>query len=109
MICIARSTAPVCSLGVLYSYPIFSDLQNSLYSFDMNSPPLSVLIFSRSPFRLNFWFKKFGTSFVSDNLQILAFGHLLNLSTAITSWYSPFSFLLFIFRRNQFVFFSRFG
>ena len=100
---IARSTAPVpvCSLGVLYSFPMFRDLQISLYSFEMNSPPLPDLIFSGSPYELKFWFKKFSTSFVSDDLQIFTVGHLLNLSTAISSWYSPFSFLLFSFPKKS--------
>ena len=95
IVCIAGSTAPVpvCNLRVLYSILIFRDLQKSIYSFDMNAPLLSVLIFSWSPYKLKFWLSKFSTSFVSDYLQIFTVGHLLNLSTGIISWYSPYNFL----------------
>ena len=98
-VCIARSTAPVpvWILGVLYSLSIFFDSQNSLYSFEMNAPPLSVFIFSGSPYKLKFCSRKLRTSLVSADLQIFAVGHLLNLSTAIRIWYSPFSFSLFSF------------
>ena len=96
---IARSTVPVpvCSLGVLYSILMFFDLQNSLYSFAINAPPLSVLIFSGSPYKLKFGFRKLSTFFVSEDLQIFAVGHLLNLSIAISIWCSPFNFLWFNF------------
>ena len=103
---IARSTAPlpVCNLDVLYSISIFFDFRKSLYSLATIAPALSVLIFSGSPYRLKFCFKKFNTSFVSDDLQIFTGGHLLNLSIAISTWCSPFSFLWFNFPVNQFEF-----
>ena len=38
--------------------------------------------------------QEFETSFVSAILQIVAVGRLLDRSTAISNWGSPFSFLL---------------
>ena len=96
IVCIALSTTPfpVCIRGVQYSICMFRLLQNFRYSFDMNAPPLSDLIFSGIPNKLKLLDKKFITSFVSDVLQIFAVGHLLNLSTAIKICVSPFNFLL---------------
>ena len=98
-VCIARSTTPVpvSILGVLYSISMFFPLQNSSYSFVINAPipPLSVFLFSGSPYMLKFCFRKFITSLISDDFQIFAVGLLLNLSMAISIWCSPFKFLLF--------------
>ena len=95
-VCIARSTAPVpvCILGVLYSVSIISCCK-ILCILSIQTPPLSVCIFSGNQYRLKFCFKKFSTSLVFDDLQIFAVDHLLNLSIAINIWYSPFNFLLF--------------
>ena len=67
-VCIALSTTPVpvCSLGVKYSISILFDLQKSLYSLEINAPPLSVLIFSGSPYKSKV--KKLNTFFVPDDL-----------------------------------------
>ena len=64
-------------------------------------PSLSVFILSGNPYKLKFCFRKFNTSLVSDDLQILAFGHLLNLSFAISIGWSPFSFLLVSFTEKS--------
>ena len=61
----------------------------------IQTPPLSVFIFSGNQYRLKFCFKKFSTSLVFDDLQFFVLGPLLNLSIAIIIWYSPFNFLLF--------------
>ena len=98
-VCIARSTAPVpvCILGLQYSISIFFNSQTSLYSSEMKAPPLSVFIFSGSPYKLKFCIRKFSTFIVSADLQIFAVGHLLNLSIAIRNWNSLFHFSLFTF------------
>ena len=65
-------------------------------------PRLSLSIFSGSPCKLKLGFKKFNTSFVSDDIQIFTVGHLLNQSMAISIWCSPFSFCGSYFRKNLF-------
>ena len=93
-VCIALSTAPfpVCIRGVQYSFSMFRILQNSRYSFDINAPPLSDFIFSAIPYRLNLLVKKFITSFVSLIYKFLR--SALNLSTAISIFFSPCKCLL---------------
>ena len=95
IVCIALSTVPfpVCILGGQYCISMFRALQNSLYSVEVNAP-LSDLIFSGMPYKLNWFDRKLITSFVSDVLQIFAVGHLLNRSIAINICGSPFRFLL---------------
>ena len=100
IVCIALSTVPfpVCILGGQYCISMFRALQNSLYSVEVNAPPLSDLIFPGMPYKLNWFDRKLITSFVSDVLQIFAVGHLLNRSIAINICGSPFRFYYVIFR-----------
>ena len=88
IVCIALSTVPfpVCIRGGQYCISIFRDLQKFLYSVEMNAPPLSDLIISGTPYRLNWFDRKPMTSLVSDVLQIFAVGHLLNRTIAICIW-----------------------
>ena len=60
----------------------------------MNAAPLSDFIFSGIPYILKLLDRKFVTSFVSEVLQNVAVGHLLNLSIAISICISPLNFLL---------------
>ena len=89
-----------CSRAGMYSRCALFDFNVFLFAkfnvvFEINAPPLSDLIFSDIPYKLKFCFRKLKNSFfVSDVLQIFTDGHLLNLSTASSSWFSPFNFLL---------------
>ena len=83
---------PVCIRGVHHSISIFRFLQNCWYTFEINAPVLSDLIFSGILYKLKLVDRKFITSFVSDVLQIFAVGHLLNLSIAISICVSPLKF-----------------
>ena len=60
-VCIALSTTPfpVCTRGVQYSISILRFLQNSWYSFKTIAPPLSDLIFSGIPYKLELLDRKF--------------------------------------------------
>ena len=94
-----RSIAPVpvWVLGVQYSISMFFDLQYSIYSFEMNAPPLSDLIFSGIPYRLKFCVMKIITSYVSEVLQLFMVGCFRNLSAEISKWFYPFRFWSFSF------------
>ena len=90
IVCIARSTTTmtVFLLGVQYSFSMFFDLQNSLYSSELKAPALSSLGFTGIPYGLDCCVKKLMNFFVFDVLQFFTVGHLLNLSTACSNWLS---------------------
>ena len=87
----------------VFKFDIF-DSQNYLYSFEITAPPLSAFIFSGSPYKFKFSFRKFKTSLVSADLQSFAVGLSLYLSTAIRSWFLRLVFPCLVFRNNQFEF-----
>ena len=83
---IVRSTnpVPVCRLAVPYMRLIFCVLQISIYSLKIKSPPLSVFICFGTPYTFMYSFRNENTVSWLVFLHIIATGHRLFLSTAIS-------------------------
>ena len=95
-VCIELSTAPVsvCSLGGLYSKSIFLFLQNSSEALDMNTIPLSNIVFSGTPYSLTKPSRNLMTSLALVDLHVRTTSHLLYRKIPIRLYGPPVTCLL---------------